>query len=170
MSLDEPGLWKFSLDYQPKKPTAFVNLYNNEWNTNFPEWQDGTWSSRVRLWPTGRNLTRQPALIVPSWEARLPLLAAVADGPAGKLPQAQAGLSVSRAGVLVTAFGQNPDGAGMLLRLWEQSGDSGVLTVTLPVGFKAKSAQPVDLRSTPVASRCGSETGESRCRLKPSRR
>ena len=87
VSLDEPGLWKFSLDYTPKKPTVFVNLYNNEWNTNFPEWQDGSWSSRVRLWPTGRNFGIAQALIVPSWEARLPLLAAAADGPAGKLPQ-----------------------------------------------------------------------------------
>lgn len=150
VSLDEPGLWKFSLDYLPQKPTAFVNLYNNEWNTNFPEWQDGSWSSRVRLWPTGRNFDTAAALIIPSWEARLPLLAVVADGPAGNLPKTQAGLRVSRAGVLVTAFGQNPDDGGMLLRVWEQSGESGALTVTLPVGLKAKSAQPVDLRSTPL--------------------
>ena len=44
VSLGEPGLWKFSLDYLPKKPTVFVNLYNNMWNTNFPLWQDGSWS------------------------------------------------------------------------------------------------------------------------------
>ena len=52
VSLGEPGLWRYSQAFQPQKPTVFVNLYNNEWNTNFPEWQDGTWSSRVRLWPT----------------------------------------------------------------------------------------------------------------------
>lgn len=145
VSLDEPGLWKFSLDYTPKKPTVFVNLYNNKWNTNFPEWQDGTWSSRVRLWLTrgggvGANLT------VPSWEARLPLLAAAADGPAGKLAKTQAGLDLSRCGILVTAFGQNPDGAGMLLRLWEQAGQSGNCTVRLPAGLTARTAQPVNLR------------------------
>ena len=52
VSLGEPGLWKYSLDYVPKKPTVFVNLYNNQWATNFPEWQGGSWTSRVRFWPT----------------------------------------------------------------------------------------------------------------------
>ena len=137
VSLDQPGLWKFALDYRPQKPTVFVNLYNNQWNTNFPEWQDGSWSSRVRLWPT-------PELTRPAWEARLPLLAARADAPAGKLPPTQTGLSVSRPGVLVTAFGQNPDGPGILLRVWDQSGTTGELLVTLPGTFQT--ATPVDLR------------------------
>lgn len=150
VSLDQPGLWKYSLDYIPKKPSAFVNLYNNEWNTNFPEWQGGSWSSRVRLWLARRKSDRARDLIVPSWEARLPLLAAVADGPAGKLPKTQAGLSLSRSGVLVTAFGRNPDGAGVLLRLWEQVGQSGEVAVRLPAGLSVRTAQPVDLRGQPA--------------------
>jgi hypothetical protein len=146
VSLDEPGLWRFSLDYTPKKPIAYVNLYNNEWNTNFPEWQEGSWSSRVRLWPIGPGFSLARALVVPSWEARLPLLAAVAEGRGGKLPSTQTGLGVSRPGVLVTAFGQNPDGPGTLLRLWEQAGVSGVCAVTLPEGTAVAAVQPVDLR------------------------
>jgi hypothetical protein len=137
VSLGEPGLWKYTLDDGPRKPAVFVNLYNNEWHTNFPEWQDGSWTSRVRIWPTAD-------LTVPSWEARLPLLATAADGPAGKLPETQAGLSVSRPGVLVTAFGQNPDGPGTVLRVWDQSGETGPLAVTIPGGFAT--ATPVDLR------------------------
>ncbi len=141
VSLDHPGLWNYSMDYIPKKPAVFVNLYNNMWNTNFPLWIDGSWTERVRLWPT-------TDLVVPSWEARLPLLAAVADGPAGKLPTTQAGLNVSRPGVLVTAFGADPDGVnkGTLLRVWDQSGVTGDITVTLPGGLKAETATPVDLR------------------------
>ena len=143
VSLDQPGLWKYSLDYTPKKPAVFVNLYNNEWNTNFPEWQGGSWTSRVRLWPTqgddiGKNLA------VPAWEARLPLLTAKVDGSGGMLPAIQVGLSVSRPGVLVTAFGQNPDGPGTLLRLWEQAGAAGKVVVTMPGHFKI--ATPVSLR------------------------
>ena len=148
VSLGEPGLNKFSFDYVPKTPAVFVNLYNNVWRTNFPEWQGGTWTSRVRIWPT-------PDLAVPSWEARVPLLAAEADGPAGKLPQEQSGVSVSRPGVLVTAFGRNPDGDGTLLRIWEQSGKSGEVTVKIPGGFTT--ASPVNLRGektgTPAAIR-----------------
>jgi hypothetical protein len=121
------------------KPSVFVNLYNNEWHTNFPEWIEGSWNSRVRIWPSAD-------LAVPSWEARTPLLAAEADGAAGSLPATQGGVAVSRPGVLVTAFGQNPDGRGTLLRLWNQEESSGPLTVALPAGFKASRARPVNLR------------------------
>ncbi len=145
VSLGESGLWKFSLGYLPKRPTVFVNLYNNEWNTNFPEWQDGSWTSRVRLWLTGGDSLADD-LIVPSWEARLPLLVASASGSGGKLAKQQDGLRLSRTGVLVTAFGQNPDGPGLLLRLWEQAGQTGSCKVRLPAGLEVKSAQPVNLR------------------------
>jgi hypothetical protein len=167
VSLDEPGLWKFSLDFTPKKPSVFVNLYNNEWNTNFPEWQGGSWASRVRLWRTAKNSTLAQSLIVPSWEARLPLLTAAADGPAGKLPSAQAGLCLSRTGVLVTAFGQNPDGPGTLLRLWEQAGASGDCTVALPAAMNATSAQPVNLRGQPVGDPVDLRDGSLTTKLKP---
>jgi hypothetical protein len=152
VSLGEPGLWKYTFDCEPKRATVFVNLYNNEWNTNFPEWQEGSWTSRVRLWPTAKNASLAQSLVVPSWEARVPLVAATANGPAGKLPPAQAGLSISRSGVLVTAFGANPDGPGTLLRVWEQTGTSGELAVTLPAGEKFTTATPVNLR--------GEKTGE----------
>jgi alpha-mannosidase len=144
VSLGAPGLWKFSLEDPPRQPSVFVNLYNNEWNTNFPEWQGGSWTSRVRLWPTTKHASVADALTVPSWEARLPLLAVAADGPAGTLPQTQTGLTLSRKGVLVTAFGANPDGNGTVLRVWEQSGVSGEITATLPGIFR--SATPVNLR------------------------
>lgn len=36
VSLDERGLWKFSMHYTPKRARVFINLYNNEWDTNFP--------------------------------------------------------------------------------------------------------------------------------------
>src|SRR5208283_3840806 len=47
VSLDVPGCWKFSPDFVPKRPIAYVNLFNNQWNTNFRLWNGGTWSSRV---------------------------------------------------------------------------------------------------------------------------
>ena len=41
ISPGQPGLWKWDMDYVPKIPAVFVNLYNNMWNTNFRLWQDG---------------------------------------------------------------------------------------------------------------------------------
>ena len=38
VSLDTPGIWKFSLDFIPKKSVVFLNLYNNQWNTNYRYW------------------------------------------------------------------------------------------------------------------------------------
>jgi alpha-mannosidase len=148
VSLDRPGLWRFSLDFTPEKPTVFVNLYNNMWNTNFPLWIDGSWTSRVRIWPMkAGNASVAEDLAVQSWQARTPLLAAVADGPSGTIPTEQTGIRLSRPGVLVTAFGSDPDGnPGTLLRVWDQSGVAGQLTVDLPANFPAAKAQPINLR------------------------
>ena len=152
VSLDTPGCWKFSLDFIPKKPVVYLNLYNNQWNTNYRYWYPGTWSSRVRLWTFAKNETPDRVLMIPACESRSPLLAAIADGPAGNLPESQAGIRVSRPGVLVTAFEKNPAGSGTLLRVWEQAGVGGKLTITLPKNFV--SASPVNLR--------GEKAGDSR--------
>lgn len=53
---------------------------------------------------------------------------------------------MSRGGVRVTAFCPNPDGRGTVLRVWEQAGKGGAITVTLPKGMKATEAHPVNLR------------------------
>ncbi|MGO9110886.1 MAG: hypothetical protein ACLP9L_16820 [Thermoguttaceae bacterium] len=151
VSLDRPGLWKWSMDFVPQRPTVFVNLYNNMWNTNFRFWQEGSWSERVRFWPLSKDASPVEDLAVNAWEARLPLLAATAAGPAGTLPLSQVGLALSRRGALVTAFGNDPDGnAGILLRIWEQNGRAGDLTVTLPHGLKATQAAAVNLRGEPM--------------------
>jgi hypothetical protein len=144
VSLDQPGLWWWTMDFVPQKPTAFVNLYNNMWNTNFPLWQDGSWSSRVRIWPVAKDIRIPQDLAVRSWEARTPLLTAKVEASSNQLPATQTGVAVSRPGVLVTAFGENPDGKGTVLRVWDQSGESGDLTVSVPGAFKT--ATPVDLR------------------------
>ncbi len=145
VSLGEPGLWKYSLDYVPTRAAVYVNLFNNQWTTNFRLWNEGTWTARVRLWAFTRYDPAE-ALIRPALEARYPLQAASADGPAGRLPAMRPGLTVSRPGVMATALTANPDGPGFVLRLWEMAGRGGPCTVTLPEGFAVKQAQPLDLR------------------------
>jgi hypothetical protein len=149
VSLDTPGCWRYSLDFIPTRPVAYVNLFNNQWSTNFRLWNSGTWTSRVRLWAIG-HYEAEPSLITPALEARYPLLAAAADNAPGALPPTQSGLELSRKGILVTAFGTNPDGPGTLLRLWEEAGQSETVKIRLPEGMNAKQAQPVDLRGRPV--------------------
>jgi hypothetical protein len=74
----------------------------------------------------------------------------VADGAPGTLPFCRRGLELSRKGILVTAFGANPNGPGTVLRLWEQGGQSGTVKVRLPDGTNIKQVQPVDLRGRPL--------------------
>ncbi|MBM3880377.1 MAG: hypothetical protein FJ387_11785 [Verrucomicrobia bacterium] len=154
VSLEQPGIWSYSRRFVARKPMVFFNLFNNQYNTNFRIWQGGSWSSRVRLWAVHAHAADdESALITPAWEARSPCLAVAVDAAAGGLPTSQPGLELSRRGVLVTAFGPNPDGAGVVLRLWEQAGRSESCRVRLPQGLRVARAQPCDLR--------GQSAGES---------
>lgn len=145
VSLGQPGCWKFDLDYVPQKPAVYFNLFNNQWSTNYRFWNEGKWTYRFRIWSYERY-DAAASLITPALEMRYPVQCAAVDAPAGPLPQQQSGLTVSRPGTLVTAFGQNPDGAGTLLRVWEQAGTSGDLTISLPAAAKYTTATPVNLR------------------------
>jgi len=149
MSFGAPGLWKYTFDYLPTNGSVFVHLYNNMWNTNFPDWIEGSWRCRVRVWPIANGESTTRNLAVRSWEARLPMRCALTPAsrsPQAALPPAQAGLTLARPAPLVTAFGGNPDGPGTLLRVWEQAGEAGDLTVTLPAGCRFGRATPVNLR------------------------
>ena len=149
VSLERPGLYRYSPDFVPSRPHVYVNLFNNCFGTNCQMWTDDSWTSRVRLW-TIEKYDNESGLITPSMEARLPLLGAHAGGEAGVLPASMAGVKVSRKGVQVTAFGPNPDGDGILFRLWEQSGVDGPCEIRFPDGLEIKRARPCDLRGRPV--------------------
>ncbi len=149
ISLEAPGCWKYSMDFVPRKPAVYVNLFNNQWTTNFRLWNAGSWTVRLRLWTFG-HYNAESALVTPALEARYPLMAAVSDRAGGVLPAVGEGLQLSRKGVLVSAFGPNPDGAGTVLRLWELAGTSGACQVRLPSGLAVGRVQPADLRGRPV--------------------
>ena len=146
ISLDRPGLWKYSGSFIPKRPNVFVNLYNNQWSTNFTEWIEGSWSAKMFLWSFTVYKNEQ-SLISPNEEFRSPLKATFLSGKPGPIPVSKAGVQLSRKGVLVTSFGPNPFGDGALIRLWEQSGNGGKCKITLPDGAPFTKAVPVNLRS-----------------------
>ena len=145
ISLDRPGLWSYSPTFVPQKANVFFNLYNNQWSTNFTEWVEGSWNARFYVWSID-NYLNAPSIVTPSEELRNPLMAALASGKAGKLPVTGHGISISEKGILITAFGKNRDGAGDLIRLWEQNGVNTRCLVTLPKESLYKTAQPCNLR------------------------
>ena len=156
VSLDEPGCWKYAPDFVPRRPSVFVNLYNNQWTTNFRLWNGGTWTSRVRLWTYGRGRGQDgaEALVTPSLEARYPVIAAYSDGPAGTLARRMEGLSVSRRGILVTALdggsGSAAGGGNVTLRLWELAGRGGPCRIRAAEGLLPRGIRPTDLRGEDV--------------------
>ncbi len=152
ISLDRPGLWKYSTDFIPKQPNVFVNLYNNLWSTNFTEWIEGSWSAKMYLWSVD-HFNNESSIITPSSEFRMPLQAVKAYNNGGNLPVVAAGVQLSMKGVAVTAFGKNPDGNGTILRLWEQAGNKGSCTVTLPANHPFKTAQMCNLRGEFLAEK-----------------
>jgi hypothetical protein len=151
ISLDRPGLWKYSKDFVPGKANVFFNLYNNQWSTNFTEWIEGSWNARVFLWFID-DYDAEKSLVTPALEQRHPLVATAGTGKGGTLPVVQSGLSLSDKGLLVTAFGPNPDGEGTIVRIWEKSGKTGKLTITLPAGTHFTTAQPCNLRGIKAGS------------------
>ncbi len=74
------------------------------------------------------------------------------------------GVKVSRKGVLVTAYENNPDGDGKLLRLWEEAGENGVCEVSLPTKIDGV-AQPVNLRGVPEGNPIQIEKGTFKIEL-----
>jgi len=154
ISLDMPGLWKYTGNFLPQKPDVYVNLYNNQWSTNFTEWIEGSWSVKMYLWSLS-DFRNENSLITPNEEFRSPLMASIASEKSGYIPTSLSGIILSRKGVLVTAFGPDPFGNGTILRLMEQAGDSGKCRITMAEGFSFKKAVPINLRGertgTPIA-------------------
>ena len=96
VSLERPGLWHYSRDFVAHKPDVFVVLFDNLYSTNFAQWIEGSWSSRVRLWLIEPRESTPSSLIGTSWEARVACLAAVSDAAPGKLPPQATGLAVEK--------------------------------------------------------------------------
>lgn len=144
ISLDRTGLHRFDGDFIPKHPNVFVNVFNTQWGTNFTEYIDGALSARMYLWSID-EYDNESSLITPTEETRVPLIGVYRDGRVGSLASTSQGISLSRKGVLVTAYGKNRDGEGHILRLWEQAGKSGQCEIGLPTN-EYHTAQLCNLR------------------------
>jgi len=129
ISIDAPGLFLFSGKKELSTGKVFVNLFNTQWGTNFTEWIEGSFSSKIYLWSYAQY-EAEASFITPSEETRVPLKGVFYEGPKGDSPLVQEGISLSRKGILLTAF--KKEGDGTLLRLWEQSGREGQCQISFP--------------------------------------
>ncbi|MFC2123287.1 glycoside hydrolase family 38 C-terminal domain-containing protein [Bacteroidota bacterium] len=165
ISLDRPGLWKYSGDFMPEQANVFFNLYNNQWSTNFTEWIEGSWSARFYLWSID-SYDNESAIITPSEEFRQPLKAGYAGYGPDFLPPSHRGIRINAKGILVTAFGIGSDDE-LFLRLWEQAGEAGECEVQLPDKMEASIAVPVDLRGQQVGEPIFIKNGTFILKYKP---
>ena len=145
ISIGERGLYKFSARRIPSESKVYVNLYNTQWGTNFAEWTEGSFSSRLYIWSYS-SYDPEKSLVTPTEETRVPLYGVHYDGSAGNLPLNDHGIKLSLKGTLMTSFGKNRDGEGTILRLWESSGKEGSCTITFPKGSKYNRASECNLR------------------------
>ena len=152
VSIDHPGLFTFSQTKQLTTGKVFVNLYNNQWGTNFTEWIEGSFSSKFYVWSYNKYHSEE-SFITPSEETRVPLKGVFFDGPQGESPVSQEGIRLSRKGVLLTALKPQSDMDGMVLRFWEQAGTGGMCEVTLPKGSNFTRAYPCNLRNEATADK-----------------
>ena len=149
ISIGERGLYKFSGNKEISGSTVWVNMFNTQWGTNFAEWTEGSFSHKLYIWSFS-SYDPEKCIITPGEETRTPLYGVFADGPAGKLANSKAGIRLSRKGILVTAFGNNRDGEGTVLRIWDQSGTGGNCTVTMPEGSVFSELTRINLRGVPL--------------------
>jgi hypothetical protein len=158
VSIDNPGLFRFSKNKELTSGRVYVNLYTNQWGTNFTEWIEGSFSSKLYIWSYD-TFDPEKSFVTPSEETRVPLKAVYYGDSAGKQPMSQKGITLSRKGILITAFKANKGSDGMLLRLWEQTGNEGLCKVTLPGGSQFTKAFPCNLRDV-ITDREGIEIRE----------
>ncbi len=145
ISIDNQGLFRFSKKKQLSTGKVFVNLYNNQWGTNFTEWIEGSFYSKIYIWAYDKYDSEE-TFITPSEETRVPLKGIFYEGEKGKQPISQSGISLSRKGILVTAFKPINNKEGVLLRMWEQAGNSGSCEVFLLKGSNFNRAFQCNLR------------------------
>ena len=70
-------------------------------------------------------------------------------------------------GVQLSSFYKNPDGQGYILRLWEQSGESGICTVEITFNQPFTMAIPVNLREQFPGSKIDIKEGKFNIQIKP---
>ncbi len=124
VSLGSLGLFEYLPERVPAAPVVFGHLFNTQWGTNFPQWQEGDFAFRYRLVPHAGDW-RTSRLWQIAWETTRPALL----WPAGAAAPA-AGLATSD-GLIVLAVKPRRDAPGIVVRVWDALGLARRATITV---------------------------------------
>ena len=140
-SIGDPAIERFDGSAHPGRPVLYFNLFNTQWGTNFPQWLEGTFTSRFRVVPH-RGDWRQAR----AWELAAAALHPPSCFPAGPTGHGTPALLARPARGLQTVVVKRAD-----------SGDAHILRLREPTGRGGKrslSFNPSALGDDPVLTRC----------------
>jgi len=152
------GKWQTKLDLTNGHLYAYV--MNNYWFTNYLAGQGGDFVFRFAL--TSRPQADSVASAQFGWNVSNPLTAVALDAnPGGTLPTEPTGLiSVAEPNVMLVGAKRPDSGAGLILRLWEISGQPTTVHVRLSpsAAQKAMACNLVEEPHEPLEIRDGTIT------------
>jgi len=133
VSVGRPGLWRFSKEISMEKPDLFVNLYNNQWGTNYRQWIGGTIHSSVSLFITEPKTSNNSSNRFLSDSASKALINPVirvlkADSLPSQLKNSLFSISEKSAQLSEVKWIDNKT---VEIRIWEKVGEKQNITVTL---------------------------------------
>jgi hypothetical protein len=139
------GRWQSPVEM--KNGHLFAYVMNNYWHTNYKAGQDGDFTFRFAL--TSRAKSDLAASARFGAAVACPLVGATVEAQPGGVPAAAGSLvEVAEPNVFVVSAKRADAGEGLVLRLWETSGQATTAHVRLPQG-KAKKATACNLVEEP---------------------
>lgn len=125
--LNRPGIY----DNLPPKPIIYSEIMHNFENTNYHLEQNGSADWHYRIAPYG-NETPWEETARSGWELAQPLTSVMTQGNGGPLPASSSFVLVQPARVYLVTMKQAEDGRGLILRLYESSGQPATVSVNFP--------------------------------------
>ncbi|MFC5404091.1 DUF5054 domain-containing protein [Cohnella soli] len=139
LSLGEKGVFACSPLYTPEQSAVYMNLFNNQWGTNYPQWIEGNMTFRYRIAPHQGNWQEGEVWkLAEQW--RSPLIATSSfDGIEASRSLFRNDLN----GIQVLAWKTAATGDGYVLRL--QNALDAVAEQTVAFQLRLESAAKCDL-------------------------
>jgi hypothetical protein len=125
ISIGSLGIYEYPITRSLDTPLVYGHLFNTQWGTNFPQWHEGDFTFRYRLWPHAGDW-RTGRLWQHAWETTHPALAWAAGDAAPPV----VGLEASE-GLVVLAVKPRRDVPGLLVRVWDALGLPRTATITI---------------------------------------